>query len=47
MNKQIDQSNKRGWIGDGRGNKKDMQAARQRAEALRESVNQGIQEDPR
>lgn len=43
MNKQIDQSNKQGWIGDVFGNKKDMQAARQRAEADLESVNQGIQ----
>lgn len=42
MNKQIDQSNKQGWIGDVFGNKKDMQAARQRAEADLESVNQGI-----
>lgn len=43
MNKQIDQSNKQGWIGDVFGNKKDMQAARQRAEADLESVNHGIQ----
>ncbi len=43
MNKQIDQSNKQGWIGDVFGNKKEMQAARQRAEADLESVNQGIQ----
>ncbi|HHQ5397297.1 TPA: phage tail tape measure protein [Enterobacter kobei] len=43
MNKQIDQSNRQGWIGDVFGNKKDMQAARQRAEADLESVNQGIQ----
>ncbi|WP_410706115.1 phage tail tape measure protein [Citrobacter amalonaticus] len=42
MNRQIDQSNKQGWIGDVFGNKKEMQAARQRAEADLESMDQGI-----
>lgn len=42
MNRQIDQSNKQGWIGDVFGNKKEMQAARLRAEADLESMDQGI-----
>lgn len=43
MNKQIDQTNQQGWVGDLFGNKKEMQAARTRAEGDLESVNQGIQ----
>lgn len=43
MNKQIDQSNKQGWIGDVFGNKREMDDARKRAEESLESVNQGIQ----
>ncbi|NHR83553.1 phage tail tape measure protein [Citrobacter portucalensis] len=42
VNKQIEQSNKQGWIGDFLGNKKDMQEARQRTEAALESMDQGI-----
>ncbi|ENL2916662.1 phage tail tape measure protein [Salmonella enterica] len=43
MNKQIDQSNKQGWIGDVFGNKREMDDARKRAEENLESVNKGIQ----
>ncbi|EBW4472032.1 phage tail tape measure protein, partial [Salmonella enterica subsp. enterica serovar Lattenkamp] len=43
MNKQIDQSNKQGWIGDVFGNKSEMDDARKRAEENLESVNKGIQ----
>jgi len=42
VNKQIEQSNKQGRIGDFLGNKKDMQEARQRTEAALESMDQGI-----
>ena len=43
MNKQIEQTNQQGWVGDLFGNKKEMQAARTRAENDLDSVNQGIQ----
>ena len=43
LNKQIEQTNRQGWVGDLFGNKKKMQAARIRADNDLDSVNQGIQ----